>query len=115
MKSLRILLLLGATALMLVSASASAQEDTKSVQFAAPATDKAPDSDDPMALLANCDARVEVCERDAVGVPFLAAAYMAIWVILLAFLFMGRRGQLRLRAEVEELEARLAALGGADP
>jgi CcmD family protein len=96
----------------LSSTSAWSQEPVKPVvQFAEPAT-QATDSTDPKQLLAACDNRVEVCERDAIGVPFLAAAYMAIWVILIAFLIIIRRGQRRLELELKELERRLDSPGG---
>ena len=95
----------------LSSASAWAQDTLKPVvQFAEPAM--ATDSSDPKQLLAACDNRVEVCERDAVGVPFLAAAYMAIWLILFVFLIINRRGQRRLELELKELERRLDGPGG---
>jgi CcmD family protein len=96
----------------LSSASAWAQDTVKPVvQFAEPAM-AAPDSSDPKQLLAACDNRVEACERDAVGVPFLAAAYMAIWTILFVFLIITRRGQRRLELELKELERRLDGPGG---
>ena len=69
-----------------------------------------PASDDFRALLSVCDEQREACEKDAVGVPFLAAAYMALWVILLAFLFTVRAGTARTRAEMAELRARLREL-----
>lgn len=108
------------TALVLCLASLAgtsvwAQEPAKPVvQFAEPAP--APtDTTDPKELLAACDTRVEICERDDVGVPFLAAAYMAIWVILIAFLIIIRRGQRRLELELKELERRLDGPGGSAP
>ena len=109
-RSFLIALVLSAAALS--STSAWAQDAVKPVvQFAEPAME-AVDSSDPKQLLAACDNRVEVCERDAVGVPFLAAAYMAIWGILFAFLIVIRRGQRRLELELQELERRLDGPGG---
>jgi len=99
------LILLSAT-LVLWAPVATAQEETKSVQFTAPATE-APAGSDTKSLLVACDNRVDICERDAVGVPYLAAAYMAIWAILMAFLIVIRRGQRRLEGELKELERRL--------
>lgn len=62
---------------------------------------------DAKGLLAECDRRLDVCERDAIGVPYLAAAYMALWVLLLGFLVAVRRGQRTLEIEIEELRRRL--------
>ena len=70
----------------------------------------APAPDDFRAMLAVCDEQRESCEKDAVGVPFLAAAYMALWVILIAFLFSVRASNAKTRAEMEELRARLREL-----
>ena len=104
-----VLVLCGA---LLPTSSAWAQDaDKPIVQFAEPAME-ATDTTDPKQLLAACDNRVEVCERDAIGVPFLAGAYMSIWVILLAFLVVIRRGQRRLELELQELERRLDGPGG---
>ena len=99
-------------AFVLSSPVAMAQEQAKSVKFTEPVTE-ATENMDTKQLLAACDNRVEVCERDAVGVPFLAAAYMAIWGILFAFLIVIRRGQRRLELELQELERRLDGPGGA--
>lgn len=57
-----------------------------------------------------CDAKLEACEKDAVGVPYLAAAYLALWAIFVVFLFMSRSAQRRLRDEVHELRERLRRL-----
>ena len=114
-RSLIILLLIFGLASPL---SASAAEGEKAeggkasaVQFTQLAT-VAADPTDPKQLLAACDTRVEICERDAVGGPYLAAAYMAIWGILFAFLIVIRRGQRRLELELKELERRLDEPGG---
>ncbi len=79
--------------------------------FGAPAADApAPAADDFRGMLAVCDGEREACLKDATGVPFLAAAYMALWVILIGFLFMMFRGTATARSEMEELRARLRAL-----
>ena len=70
------------------------------------------DSNDPRALLKECDRQLDACKRDAIGVPYLAAAYMAIWAILLAYLLVVRRGQSRLEGDLAEMEARLRELEG---
>lgn len=67
-------------------------------------------SDDFRAMLSVCDEQREAYEKDAIGIPYLAAAYMALWAILLAFLFSVRRGNDRARAEMQELRVRLRAL-----
>lgn len=72
-------------------------------------------SDDPRVQLAHCDAALTRCERDAVGVTFLAAAYIALWVILLVFFFLVRARQRRLVLEMVELKARLARLQDRPP
>ena len=113
MKLLRTLSALGALAILLLSPAVLAQDEVKSVQFASPdLSAEPPAAGTPQDLLRHCDLRVEVCERDAVGVPFLAAAYMAIWAILIAFLVVNRRGQRRLELELAELERRLDGSGG---
>ena len=71
--------------------------------------------DDFRAMLGVCDEQREACEKDAIGVPFLAAAYMALWVILLGFLLAVRKGTAATRADMDELRARLRALEKADP
>jgi len=71
--------------------------------------------DDFRAMLGVCDEQREACEKDAVGVPFLAAAYMALWAILLGFLLMVRNGTLKARAEMDELRVRLRALEKVEP
>ena len=45
-------------------------------------------------------------------IPFLGAAYLALWVILFAFLFGWRRSQRNLEREIVELRARLEAAEG---
>ena len=97
-----------------LSSPALAQiEGARTTTFGAKkAESPAPAANDFRAMLAVCDEEREACERDAVGVPFLAAAYMALWVILLAFLFAVRSGSARTRAEMEELRARLRELEG---
>ena len=113
MKLLRILSAQAALAILLLSPVTMAQDAAKSVQFASPEIgSEPPAAGTPQDLLKHCDLRVEVCERDAVGVPFLAAAYMAIWAILIAFLVVNRRGQRRLELELAELERRLDGPGG---
>lgn len=84
--------------------------------FGADEAAPAVDPNDPRSLLRECDRQLDACKRDAIGVPYLAAAYMAIWAILLAFLLVVRRGQSRLEGDVAEMEARLRELegGGSD-
>ena len=97
-------------ALVLVAAGAHAEDAAAPKGFAAAAPSSpvpGPGSGDLAAMLANCDGALEACETDRVGVPYLAAAYIAIWGILLAFLMSARRGQQRLAAEVDELRERL--------
>jgi len=65
------------------------------------------DANDPMALLASCDRQLEECKTDAVGMPYLIAAYLALWAILVVYFFLARRGQQKLEAELQELRARL--------
>ena len=72
-------------------------------------------SDDPRVQLARCDAELTRCERDEVGVTFLGAAYIALWVILLVFFFLVRARQRRLVLEMVELRARLARLQDRPP
>jgi hypothetical protein len=71
--------------------------------------------DDFRAMLGVCDEQREACEKDAVGVPFLAAAYMALWVILMGFLLAVRKGTARARVEMDELRTRLRALEKLEP
>jgi len=96
---------------MALAQTAPAPGTTGVTSFGAKKADKAaPASDDFRAMLGVCDEEREACEKDAVGVPFLAAAYMALWVILLGFLFMVRAGNAKTRVEMEELRTRLREL-----
>lgn len=70
------------------------------------------DEDDCRAMLRNCDERLQACETDVEGMPYLAGAYMGLWALLLGFLLWVRRGQRRLRDELEELRARLREAEG---
>lgn len=86
----------------------------------APTTEVAPD--DFEGLLRNCDIvarntarELAACRTDAVGVDFLAAAYMALWAILMAFFFILRLRQRRLVEEIRSLRERLARLGDDGP
>ena len=100
--------------LLSFASTASAQEPLVKgdvTTFGAKKAEKAPPApDDFRAMLAVCDEQRESCEKDAVGVPFLAAAYMALWLILLGFLFSIRAGNARTRTEMEELRSRLREL-----
>jgi len=69
-------------------------------------------------LLRNCDverSRAEagrkLCEKDKTSIPFLTAAYMALWAILMVFFGIVAVRQKRLRAEMASLRERLARLG----
>ena len=69
-------------------------------------------------LLRNCDAersRAEearkLCEKDKTSIPFLTAAYLALWAILMVFFGIVAVRQKRLRAEMMTLRERLARLG----
>jgi len=64
----------------------------------------------PEQALTRCIADVSRLERDAIGVPFLAAAYIAFFVILGAFFVIVRVKQRRMEQEMSELRARLARL-----
>ena len=64
------------------------------------------------AELASCKQALALEKKDATGMDFLVAAYLALWVILLGFFFMVQLRQSRLRAEMEDLRSRLARLGG---
>lgn len=94
--------------------SALAEDDAgkgKSVTFGADAdAEPAVAAGDYQGMLAVCDARLEACKDDEVGIPFLGAAYLALWAILIVFLVAVRRGQGRLEAEAGELRARLREL-----
>ena len=81
----------------------------------------APDAGAPAAagdhrkLLEVCDSRLEVCERDAVGLPYLVMAYLALWLILIGYLVIVRKGQQALALELAEVRARMADLEPTDP
>lgn len=86
-------------------------------EVAAPAAPVAPD--DIKGMLANCDGQLraceassELCEKDKTGIGFLGAAYLALWIILMAFFFMVRGRQRKIVAEMNELRARLAKAQG---
>lgn len=66
-------------------------------------------ADDFPALLASCDQKLTRCKKEN-GVGYLGAAYIALWLILMAFFITTRRRQARLVAEMRELRARLADL-----
>ena len=116
MRWLLILLMLAFVQLPSVVMAQPAPGTTGVTAFGAKAevtTKAAPD--DWRALLASCNEQHEACEKDAVGVPFLAAAYMALWVILIAFLMAVRSGTNKTRLELAELRARVRELEGAAP
>jgi len=69
-------------------------------------------------LLRNCDversravAGQRLCEKDKTGIPFLTAAYLALWAILMVFFASVALRQKRMRAEMQALRERLARLG----
>jgi hypothetical protein len=69
-------------------------------------------------LLRNCDiqrSRAEegkkLCELDKANMPFLTAAYLALWAILMAFFAIVALRQKRMHAEMAVLRERLARLG----
>ncbi len=73
-------------------------------------------------MLENCDLAVkdttrklEACTRDATGIGFLGAAYLALWAILMAFFIMVRSRQKKLVAEMQQLRERLARLTDGEP
>lgn len=105
-----------ATALLLTAlgAGSAVAEEPRTTTFGA--AGEAPEAvvapGDFKGMLGVCDQRLEACETDRVGVPFLAAAYMALWAILLLFVVFVRRGQRQLQAEVDELRDRLQRAGG---
>ncbi|MDP6945398.1 MAG: hypothetical protein QF464_14715 [Myxococcota bacterium] len=117
--------LLGFVAILTLSLAPVAQGQTEAAPapgttgvttFGAKTAERPPPApDDFRGMLAVCDEQREACEKDAVGVPFLAAAYMALWVILLGFLFVVRSGTAKARSEMEELRARLRELEKAAP
>lgn len=107
-------MLLAAGVVLALGAGSAWAKDGEPTTFGAPEADAAaPEPGDFKGMLGVCDQRLEACETDAVGVPFLAAAYMALWVILLGFLFVVRSGQRRLEAELADLRDRLDAVPGA--
>lgn len=61
-------------------------------------------------LLQACDTSLKTAQLEVRSSGYLRAAYIAIWLILLVFLVLARRGQLRLASEVAELRARLLQL-----
>jgi CcmD family protein len=52
-----------------------------------------------------------MCKKDEANIPFLTAAYLALWAILLVFFLFVAVRQKRMRAEMEMLRERLARLG----
>jgi hypothetical protein len=67
---------------------------------------------DTVEMLARCDARLERCLEHRAGMPYLAIAYMVLWVILLVFLLSARRSQRRLGQEIDTLREQLRELEG---
>lgn len=73
-------------------------------------------------MLRNCDilrtqaetARANA-EKDGANMPFLVAAYLALWLILLVYFVLLSRRQAHLRAEMLVLRERLARLGDGAP
>ncbi len=99
-------------AMSMTAGPALAQDDEPTTFGAPEAPAAAPADGDYKGMLTVCDQRLETCETDAVGVPFLAAAYIALWVILLGFLLVVRSGQRRLEGELADLRDRLDGLPG---
>lgn len=73
-------------------------------------------------MLRNCDilrTQAETgranCETDGANMPFLVAAYLALWLILLVYFVVLSRRQAHLRAEMLVLRERLARLGDGAP
>jgi len=109
--------------LALAGAPAHAQEAPPRPSYFGPApTPVAPTEvvapNDFEGLLRNCDVvarnaarEAAACRTDAVGVDFLAAAYMALWAILMVFFVLLRQRQKRLVDEIQALRERLARLG----
>lgn len=65
--------------------------------------------------LEGCQTELETCVEHKDGTPYLYAAYLGLWVVLIVFLFMIDQGQRKLEAELVELKARhrrLEAQGG---
>ena len=62
--------------------------------------------------LDRCARDVEALETDAIGIPFLGAAYLAFFAILAVFFVMVRVKQRRMEEEMAELKQRLARLQG---
>lgn len=112
--TLALTLALALSPLLAVTPAAAQDAPPTTTGFSAPKT--AAQGDGPEALLAVCDQRLTLCEKDKTGIDFLAAAYIALWVILLVFFILSRQKQQKLLMEMQELEARLARLqrGGGD-
>lgn len=73
-------------------------------------------------MLRNCDIErtravnaQRLAELNTTNVPFLTAAYLALWAILLAYFIMVSVRQKRMRAEMLVLRDRLARLGDNAP
>ncbi len=119
MKAVRALLVTLALALpgaaSLVASPAVAQPSTFNAESDAPAVAPLGGGGEVAALraeLASCKSALALEKKDATGMDFLVAAYLALWGILLGFFFMVQVRQSRLRAEMEDLRSRLARLGG---
>ena len=95
---------------LLWTATASAQPAENATAFGAAEASAQPKAGDFKSMLAVCDKQLESCEKDAVGVPFLAGAYIALWFIVLGFLFASRVSLRRTRQELQELRVRLLAV-----
>ncbi len=113
----RAIVLLLAALLVGFAPGASADDgpgEGKPVTFgaAAQAPAAAPAAGDFKGMLKVCDGQLEACKADEVGIPFLGAAYLALWAILIIFLIAVKRGQGQMESEVAELRARLRRLEG---
>ena len=103
-------LLSACMATALLCSAAFAQPAENATAFGAAESAAPAEAGDYKAMLAVCDQKLESCEKDAIGVPFLAGAYMALWLIVLGFLFTSRLSLKRTRQELTELRARLMAI-----
>ena len=103
-------LLLACLATTLLCPAVQAQPAENATSFGAAESTAPAKAGDYKSMLAVCDQKLESCEKDAVGVPFLAGAYMALWLIVLGFLFTSRLSLKRTRQELTELRARLLAI-----
>ncbi|MFO0750909.1 MAG: hypothetical protein U1F43_35340 [Myxococcota bacterium] len=105
-------LVLGAALTLTASAPAFAQAPPpeKPTSFGGESAAPQGNPKTPEEALVRCGKRVDQLETDAVGVPYLAAGYIAFFVIPIVFLVLASKRQRRLEGEMAELRARLAKL-----